>query len=440
VSDSTFTGNYSDGGGAIDNATDDAGTGTLVVTDSTFSDNTDGNYSGGAILNGYGTGDDGTATISDSTFSGNTTPFDDGGAIDNGDNGGTGTLTLSNSTFVGNTIGAIQNGSGGTVTASANVFADSCGQGAGTWNDGGYNVGSDTSCFNGGARDDDSAGSGLAALLAPLADNGGPTETSELLGGNPAIGLIPDPTSGLCPIAQDQRGTPSRPASACDAGAVQFAGQAIGSLSTPPLDAVVGGPGYTPSATATSGLAVSITVDQSTTAVCSISAGAVRFDTAGTCILDFDQAGDADWAPATGLDQSFTVSPASPTPISHDTSGYRLVASDGGIFSYGDAPYLGSHGGSPLNKPIVGIAATPNGKGYWLVASDGGVFSYGDAPYLGSHGGSPLNKPIVGIAATPNGKGYWLVASDGGVFSYGDAPYLGSMGGSWLADPVVGID
>ena len=155
----------SDGGGAIDNATDDAGTGTLVVTDSTFSDNRDGNYSGGAILNGYGTGNDGTATISDSTFSGNTTPFDDGGAINNGDNGGTGTLTLSNSTFVGNTVGAVQNGDGGTVTASANVFADSCGRSGDTWNDDGYNVASDASCFNGGIGDDDSVGSGLPDLL-----------------------------------------------------------------------------------------------------------------------------------------------------------------------------------------------------------------------------------------------------------------------------------
>jgi DNA-binding beta-propeller fold protein YncE len=83
----------------------------------------------------------------------------------------------------------------------------------------------------------------------------------------------------------------------------------------------------------------------------------------------------------------------------------------------GDAGYFGSEGGTPLNKPIVGMAATPDGKGYWLVASDGGVFTFGDAGYFGSEGGTPLNKPIVGMAATPDGKGYWLVASDGGIFS-----------------------
>ena len=69
------------------------------------------------------------------------------------------------------------------------------------------------------------------------------------------------------------------------------------------------------------------------------------------------------------------------------------------------------------------MAATPGGKGYWLVASDGGVFSYGDAAFHGSTGGSPLNKPIVGMAATPDGGGYWLVATDGGIFSYGDAVF-----------------
>ena len=101
-------------------------------------------------------------------------------------------------------------------------------------------------------------------------------------------------------------------------------------------------------------------------------------------------------------------------------NGYRLVASDGGIFNYGGAQFHGSTG-SITNKPIVGMAATPDGGGYWLVVSDGGIFSYGDAQFYGSTGGIHLNKPIVGMASTPTVPGYWLVASDGGIFSYGDA-------------------
>ena len=120
-------------------------------------------------------------------------------------------------------------------------------------------------------------------------------------------------------------------------------------------------------------------------------------------------------------------------------SGYWLVASDGGIFSYGDATFYGSTGGIHLNQPIVGMASTPSGKGYWLVASDGGIFSYGDATFYGSTGGIHLNKPIVGMASTPSGNGYWLVASDGGIFSYGDATFYGSTGGMHLNKPIVGM-
>ncbi len=79
-----------------------------------------------------------------------------------------------------------------------------------------------------------------------------------------------------------------------------------------------------------------------------------------------------------------------------------------------------------LNKPIVGMATTGDGKGYWLVASDGGIFSFGDALFYGSTGAMTLNKPIVGMATTGDGKGYWLVASDGGIFSFGDAVFYGA--------------
>ena len=120
-------------------------------------------------------------------------------------------------------------------------------------------------------------------------------------------------------------------------------------------------------------------------------------------------------------------------------NGYDLVAADGGVFSFGDAPFYGSEGGTHLNSPIVGMASTPQGKGYWLVAADGGVFSFGDAPFYGSEGGTHLNSPIVGMASTPQGKGYWLVAADGGVFSFGDAPFYGSEGGTHLNSPIVGM-
>ena len=122
-----------------------------------------------------------------------------------------------------------------------------------------------------------------------------------------------------------------------------------------------------------------------------------------------------------------------------DDRGYWLVASDGGIFAFGDAHFHGSTGDIALNKPVVGMAATPGGGGYWLVASDGGIFAFGDARFYGSTGDIALNKPVVGMAATPDGRGYWLVASDGGIFAYGDARFYGSTGNIALNKPVVGM-
>ena len=136
---------------------------------------------------------------------------------------------------------------------------------------------------------------------------------------------------------------------------------------------------------------------------------------------------------------SARASHASVAPRTVAVGGYRMAGADGGIFSFGDATFYGSMVGSPLNRPIVGMAPTLSGKGYWLVAADGGMFSFGDAAFHGSMGGTTLNKPIVGMAPTPSGNGYWLVAADGGIFAFGDAPFYGSMGGTSLNKPIVGI-
>jgi N-acetylmuramoyl-L-alanine amidase len=122
-----------------------------------------------------------------------------------------------------------------------------------------------------------------------------------------------------------------------------------------------------------------------------------------------------------------------------DGQGYWLVGSDGGVFSYGDAKFYGSTGAIHLNQPIVNIESTADGKGYWLVAADGGIFTYGDAKFYGSTGAIHLNKPIVGMAATTNGLGYWLVARDGGIFTYGNAVFEGSAGALSLNAPVTGV-
>jgi len=163
---------------------------------------------------------------------------------------------------------------------------------------------------------------------------------------------------------------------------------------------------------------------------------ALPHESIGT-VLDLTVTGPGGTSAITPADRVTYVVPPPPPP----PSGYWEVASDGGVFSFGNAIFYGSMGGTRLNAPVVGMATTLSGpnQGYWLVARDGGIFAFGNAGFYGSTGAMHLNSPIVAMAATPDAHGYWLVASDGGVFSFGDAPFLGSLGGTHLNSPIVGI-
>jgi hypothetical protein len=147
--------------------------------------------------------------------------------------------------------------------------------------------------------------------------------------------------------------------------------------------------------------------------------------------------GDAPfWGSLGALRISGPIVGIAPTP---DDGGYWLAGVDGGVFSFGDAAFYGSMGATTLNQPIVGIASTPDGHGYWLVAADGGIFTFGDAGFYGSTGAMHLNAPVVGMAPTPDGHGYWLVAADGGIFTFGDAQFRGSLGNTSIPASIVGM-
>jgi hypothetical protein len=44
------------------------------------------------------------------------------------------------------------------------------------------------------------------------------------------------------------------------------------------------------------------------------------------------------------------------------------------------------------------VQSSPTGQGYWLVASDGGIFAFGDAAFYGSTGGRHLQQRTVAIS------------------------------------------
>jgi len=123
-----------------------------------------------------------------------------------------------------------------------------------------------------------------------------------------------------------------------------------------------------------------------------------------------------------------------------DRGGYWLVASDGGIFAFGNAGFHGSIPGAglnpagsglprSLNAPIVGMVPSTDGGGYFMVASDGGVFAFGDAKFEGSCPGiGGCSGAAVAVVPDATGNGYWVMTSTGAVYTFGDAANYGQPG------------
>ena len=111
---------------------------------------------------------------------------------------------------------------------------------------------------------------------------------------------------------------------------------------------------------------------------------------------------------------------------SRDGGGYFMVASDGGVFAFGDAHFAGSCPGiDGCSGAAVAVMPDASGNGYWLVTNSGHVYAFGDAGHFGAPG--PQSSPMSSAVATPDGGGYWLLDQDGQVFPYGDAAVLGSV-------------
>ncbi|HEX2738424.1 MAG TPA: glycoside hydrolase family 43 protein, partial [Acidimicrobiia bacterium] len=69
-----------------------------------------------------------------------------------------------------------------------------------------------------------------------------------------------------------------------------------------------------------------------------------------------------------------------PTCTSHAEAAYVIAAADGSTTAFSnDGGACGRGLGVVPSFPVVGIASTPSTSGYWLVATDGGIFSFGDA-------------------------------------------------------------
>jgi len=148
---------------------------TLTLINDTITG--DSAYYGGGLF------DTGAATLTNVTVAAD--PTTSGGALDNY---GAGTVTLNNTIVANRTSGG---DIAGTVSGSSNFIDDSA------------TAGGLTQGFNGNIV-------GVKPLLGPLADNGGPTQTMDLLPGSPAIDAGSNAQAvglGGIPLTTDQRGT-----------------------------------------------------------------------------------------------------------------------------------------------------------------------------------------------------------------------------------------
>jgi hypothetical protein len=86
------------------------------------------------------------------------------------------------------------------------------------------------------------------------------------------------------------------------------ASQAITLSSSAPSGATVGGTTFTPTASSSSELTVQFSIDgTSSSGACTISAEVVSFTGVGTCVVDANQTGDANYVAAPQVQQSFTI-------------------------------------------------------------------------------------------------------------------------------------
>lgn len=248
VSNSTVSGNLSGEGGGIAVFTilcvSENVSGKLIITNSTVSGNSavntlnpDYGFGGGIAI-----GLESTAMIINSTLSGNSASGSGGGI------GSGGTLTIRNSTISGNSSnssnsyggGGILNGQGGTLTLGNNIvagntapmgkeitnitFSGGPGSPPGIIISKGYNlVGENGVSGVEGATlssSDIVPTVGISAILAPLGDYGGPTQTHLLVPDSPAINAG---DNALIPagVTTDQRGFPRIQNDTVDIGAVE---------------------------------------------------------------------------------------------------------------------------------------------------------------------------------------------------------------------------
>ncbi len=201
-------------------------------------------------------------------------------------------------------------------------------------------------------------------------------------------GIVSFVAAGTCQLSAVQPGDANyNPVSGLLSFTVNLGSQTVAFTSNAPGGAFFMGPGYTPSASATpSGLPVTITVDSSSSTVCSRQGSGVLFIGVGTCTLNANQGGSANYVAAAQVQQSFNVAKSnqvvsftSPIPTSASVQGAQTTLS--GNATSGLTPTFASQ--TAVVCTVQGVTVTYISVGTCTLAiSQSGNENYNAAPVV----------------------------------------------------------
>jgi hypothetical protein len=216
----------------------------------------------------------------------------------------------------------------------------------------------------------------------PVAFSAAPSSSGVCTVAGAAVSFV---GNGTCVVRADQAGSAGfEPAAQVSQSfAVGVGTQTISFTSTPPSGAAMGNPAYTVTANASSGLPVAFSAGAGSSGVCTVSGSTVTFVGVGTCTIDADQAGDANYLTAPQVQQTFSIAQGAqtitfPDPGNHDKNdppfALSATASSGLAVTYmldpSSTPFCSLSGNvvTPIDRGDCVVYANQPGDANYLAA------------------------------------------------------------------------
>jgi alpha-tubulin suppressor-like RCC1 family protein len=264
--------------------------------------------------------------------------------------------------------------------------------------------------------------------------------------------------AGTCTLTANQAGnTTYSAAPQVTASVVIGKGNQTITFNTLPNKQVVNAP-FSISAAASSGLAVTFT--STTTSVCTISGATVTLVALGTCTINANQVGNANFNAALPVSQSFTVTNAAPAPLEAQLaaggSHSCLITSSKGVKCWG-SNYYGELGDGTTTDQVApvdvvgltGVTAIAAGYSHTCaVISSGGVKCWG-GNYRGQLGDNSITNRLTpvdviglssGVMAIAVGQQHTCAITTAGALKCWGDNSEGQLGDGTTANKLTAVD